>query len=156
MKPYKNVYSAEEYKQLQELNEAALEQNKILKRQLDEAMNKQKVELPRKVVEAIEGFRELGWEPHDIFQVSYDPTDGQWSSELNKYISIKSNGARKLMEALVNGYTVEKTPEDRVIEMFMHYKNQKAFLPMEAMEEMADALGNSHLSNRLRELRMNE
>ena len=114
MKPYKNVYSAEEYKQLQELNEAALEQNKILKRQLDEAMEKQKVELPRKVVEAIEGFRELGWEPHDIFQISYDPTDGQWSSELNKYITIKSNGARKLMEALVNGYMVEQTPAEKL------------------------------------------
>lgn len=138
MKPYKNVYSAEEYKQLQELNEAALEQNKILKRQIDElqnekrrlqqevddAMNVHKVELPREVAEAIEDLRNADLSGfgimHFIDHIS-EVKNHRWHGPLRvlrKFTFLDTNqytaGCELLMNALVNGYTIEQTPSEKL------------------------------------------
>lgn len=145
MGPYKNVYTAAEYKQLQELNEAALEQNKILRRQLDEvtrdlarhgltikelekerfmllqqierAVDEQKVELPREVAEAIEDFRKDG---NDVDYIIRNLTKsvgpiGTPSRRLQTLKDFASeNRGYDLIMALINGYTIEPTPSEKL------------------------------------------
>jgi len=142
--PYKNVYTSVEYKQLQELNEAALEQNKILKSQLDKAIGDlahhaqsivdlqkeklrlqqevddatrgQKVALPAEVAEAIEECRVqwTGFSKTSVFG---------WFLSIDKFDSSKAGLTIKefaktrpldYMTALVNGYTIEQTPSEKL------------------------------------------
>ncbi|MGW8823405.1 hypothetical protein ACWGNU_14890 [Paenibacillus lautus] len=150
MGPYKNVYTAAEYKQLQELNEAALEQNKILKRQMEDACSKlakhaqdlielrndkamllqqierslyeQKVELPVDVAISLGYCREAGMSNmHIIASLDVIPQlfRDYCSSVLNSLTVIRDYSKKlgsddRLLEALVNGYTIEQTPAEKL------------------------------------------
>lgn len=96
VEPYKNVYTAEEYKRLEDLKEAAIQQVELYRGQLDEALtdvmkhgktikkleeekamllqqiertvDEQKVELPREVAEAVSLCRSAGMSDLDIIK----------------------------------------------------------------------------------------
>lgn len=75
-------------------------------------MDNDKVTLPRDVAEAIEYFREKGHT--DAYIVSRSVVGGVGGYEL----SLVNFDKDVLMSALVNGYTVEQTPEEKVREYF--------------------------------------
>lgn len=85
-----------------------------LQDEVDQAMQRDRVELPRDVFNAIESFRDNGWSPEDIFLVSDRPDDGEWAATLYKWRTSSASAGRKLLNALVNGYTVEQTPAERL------------------------------------------
>lgn len=152
MESYKNVYTAEEYKRLAELKDAAIEQNKLLNNKLEQAMadiskhgqtiasleqeraallwqiertvDEQKVELPRKVAEAIESCRTAGMSNMSIIK-SLDVIPQlfrDYDSTVQSALIVILDFSRKLtaqdclLDALVNGYTIEKTRDDRLRE----------------------------------------
>ncbi|MEK5477541.1 hypothetical protein NYE70_11410 [Paenibacillus sp. FSL R5-0407] len=91
-------------------------QKEKLRLQDEVDMPRDKVELPRDVFNAIESFRDNGWSPEDIFLVSDRPDDGEWAATLYKWRTSSASAGRKLLNALVNGYTVEQSPEEQLQE----------------------------------------
>ncbi|WP_339271489.1 hypothetical protein NYE54_08330 [Paenibacillus sp. FSL K6-1330] len=172
MESYKNVYTVAEYKQLRELNEAALEQNKILKRQLDDACadlakhahtildlqneklrlqqevdhamdRQQTVELPRKVAISVEHCREAGMSNLRIIASlrvipqlfrDYDSSVLDSLNVIHDY-SKKLGSDERLLEALINGYTIKQTPEERLREKLRDSYNVWAASPSNGPDE---------------------
>jgi hypothetical protein len=142
MESYKNLYTAEEYNRLKELNEIALEQNEILKQQRDKVIedlakhaqtivdlqneklmllqqiertiDEQKVDLPREVAEAIESIKADGNDIDYIIEslLAVYPSRGTNRLEIIRSFALK-NGYN-FISALVNGYTVELEQRDKV------------------------------------------
>lgn len=70
-----------------------------------------KVRLPREVAEAIEGLRSLGYGPYAIVCMVHEKRNEPGIDVIRRYAPLHHG---ELMQALVNGYEVEYTPEDRV------------------------------------------
>lgn len=73
-----------------------------------------KVTLTREVAEAIEQERKQG---HAIAYIFTDVYEGKSSRVLNLYFP-RIQSFDVLMQALVSGYEVEKTPEDKILESY--------------------------------------
>ena len=115
MDPYKRIYTAQEYKELQNLNEAALEQNKLLKRQLDEVYAaKKKVELPTEVAAAIESFQKEGRDVDYIISSLINTGPGTPTERLTILRKFSLIYGDLLVQALANGYTIEQTPAEKL------------------------------------------
>lgn len=88
-----------------------------------------KVKLPREVAQAIEDLRKDGM---SNFNIMYQ---AQGAVVTNSYLTIRKwafdfpgeGSPDLLMQALVNGYEVEKTPEDRVREYFEILKRREVY-----------------------------
>lgn len=85
-----------------------------------------KVTLPRDVAEAIEQLRQMGMSSYEIItgmEVAYDETDiegKEYYDILNdRYMSVRTD---ELMHALVNGYEIEQSPEDKLREYYAELK----------------------------------
>jgi hypothetical protein len=81
-------------------------------------MNIGKVVLPREVAEAIENVRKrLGWTDEVILHKTY--TNG-WEAEWTEVLNANGdeNKAFLIAQALVNGYEIEKSPEEKVREYY--------------------------------------
>lgn len=143
--------SLSQFKDLTVLNEAALEQNKLLDKRLNQALadiaehgrtivelqqelvnereGKKKVEIPREVAEAIEQLRESDLSDHGIMHFidrSNDVVDSKRRESfkvLRRFTFLDSahytNGCDFLINALVNGYTIEQSPEEKLAEGIM-------------------------------------
>ena len=86
-------------------------------------MTKTKVVLPKDVAEAIENLRDFGLTDYGIIVESADTTrKGNEIDELRiirKFtFESEGDGAQIILQALVNGYEVEQTPEDRLREYY--------------------------------------
>ncbi|MEC0239459.1 hypothetical protein P4H66_06265 [Paenibacillus dokdonensis] len=139
---FKTTYTADEYKRLEDLKDAAMEQNKLLNSKLDQAMSDiskhgqtiasleqereallwqiertvdDKVELPQDVAEALQSYRDEG---HDVDYIIRALSSFSHGTPLPRLQVIKAFAANNrgfdLINALVNGYTVEPTPRDKV------------------------------------------
>jgi pyridoxal/pyridoxine/pyridoxamine kinase len=83
--------------------------------------NENKVTLPREVVESLEKYKSKGESALEIIRIA-NGDRGIWCPELMKFIE-KENGVGDLLSALVNGYNVEKSPEDRVRDYYGRIKD---------------------------------
>jgi hypothetical protein len=82
----------------------------------------EKVKLPKEVAEAIERLRNEGASVHEIV---YDYASGNvLYSQYNKLADFASDNFDTLLKALVNGYEVEMTPEEKVREYYDRWKFQ--------------------------------
>ncbi|KHF33432.1 hypothetical protein CM49_04380 [Paenibacillus sp. P1XP2] len=166
MEPYKNVYTAEEYKRLEDLKEAAIQQVELYRGQLDEALtdvmkhgktikkleeekamllqqiertvDEQKVELPREVGLALESFKDDG---HDVDQIirlmlSALPNYGR----LQAVRSYAANNGWEFVSALVNGYTIEPEPRDKVKQFIEKWYGDPGDITDAELYELADGI----------------
>lgn len=77
----------------------------------------EKVKLPREVVEAIKEFRRCEETTADIITAVFNGADSKAAFILRKFS--KDDGRfEDLLHALINGYAVEQTPEDKVRDHF--------------------------------------
>lgn len=75
---------------------------------------RKKIEVPRRVANAIETLSKMGWTAADMYESTMDPDRGEFPNQLVEFASVR--GRQVLLEVLVNGYTIEKTAEDRLKE----------------------------------------
>jgi len=75
---------------------------------------RRKIEVPRRVANAIETLSKMGWTAADMYESTMDPDRGEFPNQLVEFASVR--GRQVLLEVLVNGYTIEKTAEDRLKE----------------------------------------
>lgn len=78
-----------------------------------------KVTIPREVAEAIEELRNAGLSNWAIIAIANDPS-GEYSTTLSRF-----KERDKLLAALVNGYEIEQTPEERLREIFIDVANER-------------------------------
>jgi hypothetical protein len=103
-------------------------------------MNNGKVLLPREVAEAIENVRKrLGWADEVILYKTY--TNG-WEAEWTKVLNVDDdeNKAFLIAQALINGYEIEKSPEDNVRELYDKALENYAALPASPESAYYDGL----------------
>lgn len=79
----------------------------------------EKVVLPKEVAEAIDVLRDKAWSNHQILR-QIEGTD------INTYVIrlvgyVKLYGFDNLLQALVNGFEVEETPEDKIRYAYKQY-----------------------------------
>jgi hypothetical protein len=78
-----------------------------------------KVIIPKDVAEAIEVYRGKGFSNASIIATACTNVGvGAHAKSLVYYIVGETDSSDKLMSALVNGYTVEQTPEEKVREYY--------------------------------------
>jgi hypothetical protein len=80
-----------------------------------------KVKLPREVAEAIETLKRQGYTEYGIVTLADDNSDlcGGEEKLIHDYVNENFyENSVKLMSALVNGYEIEKSPEDKVREYY--------------------------------------
>jgi hypothetical protein len=89
-------------------------------------MANEKVILPREVAEAIEGLKSQGWTKSGIFgfstgvkRLALSIDEESYGKTIGRYFGCMKHDL--LMEALVNGYEVESSPEDQVKEFYEVY-----------------------------------
>lgn len=89
-----------------------------------------KVKLPQEVAEAIEELRNVGMSNWAIIAIANDPSEysyvideeclGEYSTTLSRF-----KDRDKLLGALVNGYEIEQTPEERLRDIFIDAANER-------------------------------
>lgn len=77
----------------------------------------EKVRLPKEVAEAIDYFRSIGYSNIGIIREVSDPQTSESGRTLKKFLT-DDGDYNVLMDALINGFEVEQTPEDKVREHF--------------------------------------
>lgn len=87
-------------------------------------MSVEKVKLPKEVSEAIEELRESNWSNRQIIQKIEGADINSYVIRLTGYVTLY--GFDVLLQALVNGYEVEETPEDKVREFFNAFSTPNA------------------------------
>ncbi len=83
-------------------------------------MSHEKVTIPREVAEAIEKARRDGYNNRMIIHASNGDMVGPYTLDLARYTE-RSGNFDILMRALVNGYIVEKSPEEKLRSMYEDY-----------------------------------
>lgn len=83
-------------------------------------MTNVKPTLPREVADAIESMREDGQNNFNIMRLAHGSVFEGPSTVIKRYFFESDIGISPdtLMSALINGYEVEQTPEDRVLEYY--------------------------------------
>lgn len=91
-------------------------------------MTNAKVAVPREVAEAIDHLRTITYSNHEIMRLALNVFGNPKACVVHGW-AFGSNGGGTpdlLMQALVNGYEIEKSPEDRVRE---YYERQIVKMP---------------------------
>lgn len=98
-----------------------------------------KIKLPREITEAIEDLRVEGYTDT---QIVYDVESGKGNRTLNDYF-FDVGTPDDLMQALVNGYEVEKTPEEMVREFYESLNTSEVWEPKkrDGVEQTLNILG---------------
>lgn len=83
-------------------------------------MNNAKVTVTKEVAEALEELREEGMSDFNIMRQAHEAVVNPTYLTIQRWAFIGTGGGTPglLMQALVNGYTVEKTPEDIIKEKY--------------------------------------
>ncbi|GIO57968.1 DUF1642 domain-containing protein [Paenibacillus cineris] len=165
------LYSQAEYRELGDINEIIqrqrdkaiddlakhaqtivdLQDEKLrLQQEVDRARDKQKVELPREVAEAIEQLKNADLSSfgimHFIDHIS-EVKNHQWHQPLRvlrKFTFLDTNqytgGCELLMNALVNGYTVEPTARDKVKQLIEKWYTDPGDVTDAELYELSDGI----------------
>ncbi|SER88658.1 DUF1642 domain-containing protein [Psychrobacillus sp. OK032] len=117
-------------------------------------MSNAKVTLPSEVIEAIEELRTLEFTNAEILMCAVNHTQPHTATTYTLYEWASANKSEdKLMQALVSGYEVEKSPKDKVREYYEDIRMLPANLgmttptiiraegAMEGIRETLDILG---------------
>lgn len=98
--------------------------------------------LPKEVAEAIERLRADGYSNEDIVWNHAFGNEDDYNDAIYSYSSVNFDG---LITALVNGYKVEQTPEEKVREYFERHK-RKCYVTtgVEHTEHLSTVLAISH------------
>jgi hypothetical protein len=75
-----------------------------------------RVTLPREVAEAIEDLRNKGWRNTYLMRIPFTSSVSGTSSDIIRQYAV--DNLETYMSALVNGYEIEKSPEDKVREYY--------------------------------------
>lgn len=88
-----------------------------------------KVVLPREVAEAIDTMRKSGYKDYEILRNAGGDNTGTPNKVIRGWaFSVRSVGsADLLMQALVNGYEVEKTPEEKMQKKYQDHAETASF-----------------------------
>lgn len=80
----------------------------------------EKVTLPKEVAEAISALREIGWSNVRIASALEhgNASDGSNVGMLRKFAYVDGDNEDLILAALVNGYEIEKTPEEQIRELY--------------------------------------
>lgn len=110
------------------------------RQKLADKLLEKKVALPREVAEAIEWFRRQCMSNEEIYELSFEPSDGKYASAINTWSDVGEGDGSLLMEALVNGYTVEEPPtvEDRMrdkLHSLMQAQGVQSPIPLDRLAE---------------------
>ncbi|WP_110933779.1 DUF1642 domain-containing protein [Paenibacillus bouchesdurhonensis] len=100
---------------------------------------RKKVSVPQDVAEAIEWFRAQSLTNEEIYELSLDPSDGKYADALHVWSDIGPGDGNMLMEALVNGYTVKQSPEERLQQEIEDLIQEWWFSPMTTDKDVAMA-----------------
>lgn len=101
-----------------------------------------KVKLPREVAEAIEGLREIGYKDGTIIVLIVKrETDCVGISDILYFTRRTPCGVDAIMDALVNGYETERTPEEKLRE---YYDELIGTCDMEAVECTVEILAEKY------------
>ncbi|MBA9027585.1 hypothetical protein [Peribacillus huizhouensis] len=114
------------------------------------------VNLPKEVAEAIEELREIGISTMYIAQ-NVGVKQGFGASGLNKYLNVINDWRlecaekrnNELLSALVNGYVMEKTPEEKMLENFRVHENVVWFYEgktLDRAEQMQERYSSGYIS----------
>lgn len=84
------------------------------------------VTLPKEVAEAISALREIGWSNVRIASALEHgkASDGSNVGMLRKFAYVDGDNEDLILAALVNGYKVEKTPEEQIRELYEEAEEQ--------------------------------
>jgi len=84
-----------------------------------------KVTLPKEVAEAIEGLRRLGKSNCDIISSVIGRIYGKNSKVVRDYAECSNDNFEDILSALVNGYEIERTPEEKLREYYEGLKSSE-------------------------------
>jgi hypothetical protein len=80
-----------------------------------------KAKLPKNVADAIDYYRSFNMTNRALLEEIYDPQANQSGQAINRWLCGNDERYDVLYTALVNGYEVELTPEDKVRERYNLY-----------------------------------
>ncbi|WP_068783178.1 hypothetical protein [Paenibacillus phocaensis] len=117
--PEERTYTEAEYTEILKQRDKAIDDlakyaQNIVDLQNELNQMRRKIEVPRRVANAIETLSKMGWTAADMYESTMDPDRGEFPNQLVEFASVR--GRQVLLEVLVNGYTIEKTAEDRLKE----------------------------------------
>lgn len=117
--PEERTYTEAEYNEILQQRDKAIDDlakyaQNIVDLQNELNQMRKKIEVPRRVANAIETLSKMGWTAADMYESTMDPDRGEFPNQLVEFASVR--GRQVLLEVLVNGYTIEKTAEDRLKE----------------------------------------
>jgi hypothetical protein len=85
----------------------------LLLQQIESEVDKASlVEIPANVAQAINYLREHSFTNEEIYELSTSPNDSAHAKVLNHWSDTGSGDGNILMEALVNGYVIERVPKE--------------------------------------------
>jgi hypothetical protein len=103
-----------------------------------------KVKLPKKVVDAIQEIRERRGEDRTLFNYPNIALHAPKVKEyhiINAYINQSEDNFKKYFHALVNGYEVEASPEEKLKEQYDYYVEKGLHVSANAYIEVLKTLG---------------
>lgn len=84
-----------------------------------------KVTLPRDVAKAIESLREISCNNQVIVEAAIGYMSGSNASTIHTYARKSEGSLNDILSALVNGYEIEQTPEERLREYYAGLRNDR-------------------------------
>lgn len=91
------------------------DEKRLLQEEINQLIDGNKVSLPRELAEAVEGLKAAGLNEFGIFNSIFKPHTDRRLQLLDTYITADTpRNFNKLITALVNGYTIEETPQERI------------------------------------------
>lgn len=81
-----------------------------------------KVKLPREVAEAIDYYRSVGYMNRAILDVIEELISAPSGNILKAFVNQDDDNFDLLLQALVNGYEEEETPEDKLLKYYLDQK----------------------------------
>ncbi len=106
-----------------------------------------KVTLPKEVAEAITLLRELWWSNVRIACALNDghAIEGSSVGKLRKFAYVDGDNEDLILFALVNGYEIERTPEERLREYYGHHADKcRGIIGVERLEHVLKATAIKH------------
>lgn len=128
--PKEKLYTEQQYNVLTTELQRLREEKRLLQKEIDELITSGKVPLPRKVAEALNHYRNKCKFSYSAFASIFfrqiGRGDNDYTIVLKNFIAIGLGD--RLITALVNGYTIEETTQERIKRVLGKYtKNGQPF-----------------------------
>lgn len=104
----------------------------------------EKAILPRNVAQAIERIRERREGERTLFNypnIALNAPRSEDYSIINTYVNQNEDNFKNYFNALVNGYEIDKNPDEKVRDQYHYYKSHDLHVSANAFEEVLNLLG---------------